>query len=112
MRDYKYKGEMFKLDDSKGCYVEVTYKGLTGYVGVNIGNNRGDVHPYVWFRDKGFVTPDGMTNGNSNGTSLEDNLIAMCRSLLRSVQTEEAAAAFNAEESCEKLHKAVNNLPL
>ena len=33
MKKYKYKEETFKLDDSKGCYVEVTYEGLTGYFG-------------------------------------------------------------------------------
>ena len=33
MRDYKYKGETFKLDDSNGCYVKVTYKDLTGSFG-------------------------------------------------------------------------------
>ena len=37
VKEYKYKGETFQLDDSKGCYVAATYKHLTGYVGVNLG---------------------------------------------------------------------------
>ena len=45
MSDYEYEGETFKLDDSKGCYVEVTYEGLTGYFGVNIKDNATDQDP-------------------------------------------------------------------
>ena len=26
IKEYKYRDETFQLDDSKGCYVEVTYK--------------------------------------------------------------------------------------
>ena len=37
MKEYKYKSDTFELDDSKGCYIEVTYKGQKGYVGVNLG---------------------------------------------------------------------------
>ena len=31
MKEYKYQGETFQLDDSKGCYAEVTYKDLKGF---------------------------------------------------------------------------------
>ena len=48
MKEYKYQGETFQLDDSKGCYVEVTYKYLTGYLGVNLGARATDQNPYVW----------------------------------------------------------------
>ena len=111
MRDYKYKGETFNLDDSNGCYVEVTYKNLTGYIGVNIGKDRGTERPYVWYANKGYVTPAGLTAGNSSGTSFEDNLKPLCDYLLRTFRTEEATKWFNAEESCNKLHDAVKNLP-
>ena len=48
VKEYKYKGETFQLDDSKGCYVAVTYKHLTGYVGVNLGRKATAQHPYAW----------------------------------------------------------------
>ena len=111
MRDYKYEGETFKLDDSNSGYVEVTYKDLTGYIGVNIGINRGDEQPYVWFTSKYFVTPDGLTGGNSTGASFKDNLAALCDRLLKNFRTEEAAKAFNTQKYHVKLHEAVKNLP-
>ena len=52
MSDYKYKGETFKQDDSKGCYVEVTYEGLTGCVGVNLKDTATDKDPFLWWREK------------------------------------------------------------
>ena len=112
MRNYKHKGEMFKLDDSDGCYVKVIYKNLTGYIGVNIGDDRGTERPYIWYGNKGYVTPAGLTAGNSSGNSFEDNLKPLCDYLLRTFRTEEATKAFNAEKSCKNLHDAVKNLPL
>ena len=112
MRDYKNKGETFKLDDSNSYYVEVTYKNLTGYIGVNIGRDRGPERPYIWHTNKLYVTPAGLTAGNSSGISFEDNLKHLCVNLVSTFRTEESAKAFDAEKSCENLHDAVNNLPL
>ena len=66
VKEDKYKGETFQLDDSKGCYVAVTYKHLTGYVGVNlglIGEKSTDQKPYAWYIDKKLVTPEGLKTG-------------------------------------------------
>ena len=41
MREYKYEGEAFELDDPKGCYIEVTYRGQKGYVGGELGLRTG-----------------------------------------------------------------------
>ena len=49
MKKYEYEGETFKMDDSKGCYVEVTYKDLTGYFGVNISGTETDENPYSYY---------------------------------------------------------------
>ena len=49
MSNYEYEGETFMLDDSKGCYVEVTYRDLTGYFGVNIRGNGTDQYPYSYY---------------------------------------------------------------
>ena len=60
MRDYTYKGETFKLDDSKGCYVEVTYEGLTAYIGVNISGTGTDQYPYSYYvGGEEYATPEG-----------------------------------------------------
>ena len=47
VKEYKHQGETFQLDDSKGCYVAVTYKHLTGYVGVNLGKKASPKNPYA-----------------------------------------------------------------
>ena len=51
MKDYRHEGETFQLDNSKGCYVAVTYRYLTGYVGVKFWNQATDKNPLaglVW----------------------------------------------------------------
>ena len=66
-----YEGETFKLDDSKGCYVEVTYKGLTGYFGVNIKWHRdGPGAVFLLCRAaRRYVTPEGLTSGDYQSPS-------------------------------------------
>ena len=118
MKEYKHAGETFQLDeDSKGCYVKVTYstaKNITGYIGVNIGVNATDQNPYVWYTDKrieNYVTPEGLKFGNSNGPSFGSNLDALCDQLLREFHTQEAAKTFSHAKYCEELSEAVKNLP-
>ena len=111
MRDYTYEGETFKLDDSKGCYVEVTYKGLTGYFGVNIGGTGRDHEPYVYcVGGEEYVTLDGMTGGDYQSPSFKDALDNTCNSLLNKFSAQEAAFLFRLKY-CEELHDAVKNLP-
>ena len=55
MSNYEYEGETFMLDGSKGCYVEVTYKGLKGYFGVNISGTGTDQYPYSYYVGGGGV---------------------------------------------------------
>ena len=112
--EYKYKGETFQLDDSKGCYVAVTYKYLTGYLGVNLGPKATDQSPYAWYTGKTaerFATPNGMKSGNSNGRSFKVNLDALCDQLLRDFRTAEAAKMFDQKKYCAELHDGVKNLP-
>ena len=111
MKEYKYEGETFQLDDSKGCYVEVTYKSLTGCVGVNISDTATDKNPFSWWHERNkFATPDGMTNGNSS-PSFEAARDQLCTNLLRIFRTQEAAKTFDRAKYCEELHEAVKNLP-
>ena len=111
VKEYKHQGETFQLNDSKGCYVEVTYKHLTGYVGVKSGKKATEQQPYAWYMDKSFVTPDGLTVGIISGPSFEANLNALCAQLLSDFRTEEAAKVFDSAKYCAELHDIVKNLP-
>ena len=102
VKEYKYQGETFLLDDSNGCYVEVTYKGLKGVVSVNIGDNRSEQSPYSW-------NIDG--SGRSGMYSFKETLDSLCDQLLRKFRAAEAAAAFDPKLYCEVLHDGVKNLP-
>ena len=108
--EYKYKGETFQLDDSKGCYVAVTYKHLTGYVGVNLRSNATAQYPYAWRSGKGNVTSGGVKGGRRSA-SFGAGLNALCASLLDNFRTEEAHKAFDPAKYCAELHDGVKNLP-
>ena len=111
MRDHEYEGETFKLDDSKGCYVEVTYEGLTGYFGVNISGAGTDQYPYSYYvGDEEYVTPDGMRWGDRS-SSFEDARDRTFDVLLEKFRTQEAVKTFDPAKYCEELHDAVKNLP-
>lgn len=107
---YAFEGETFQLDDSKGCYIEVTYGDMTGYVGVNL---RGTVKmPYSWWAEGSDpVTKDGLTYGNSSGPCQKSNLDGLCRDLIRRQQEAQARKAFNQEAACKSLHEFVKSLP-
>ncbi len=107
---YEFEGETFQLDDSKGCYIEVTYGALTGYIGVNLKGTADS--PYVWWANNSNpVTDDGLRFGNSNGPDEKSNLEWLCRDLLRRQQEAQAQKAFNQEAACKSLHEFVKSLP-
>ena len=116
MSNYEYEGETFKLDDSKSCYVEVTYKDLTGYLGVNIRGTGTDQYPYVYkvggekYVTPEYVTPDGMTRGDQS-PSPEAARDSLCADLVRIFRTQEAVKTFNPAKYCKELHDAVKNQP-
>ena len=108
-KEYKFEGETFELDDSNGCYIEVSYKGLVGYVGVYLQGTA--EQPYCWWAENAtFVTADGLTNGNATGADIESNLRDLCRTLLRKHREAEGRKAFKPEEACESLHDFVKSL--
>ena len=112
MRDYEYEGKTFKLDDSKGCYVEVTYKGLTGYFGVNISGTGTDQDPYSYYvgDDEESATPAGLTLGDPSPSPevARDSLFA---ELVNEFRTQEAVETFDPAKYCKVFHDAVKNLP-
>ena len=111
MKDYKFEGEVFQLDDSKGCYVEVSYRYLKGYVGVNLGKEASDQYPFIWWLDAEPVTREGLKYGNPDGDSVESNLRALCNQLIRKYRIEEANRQFDREKYCNQLHETIRNLP-
>ena len=111
MSNYEYEGETFKLDDSKGCYVEVTYKNLTGYIGVNIRGTGTDQYPYSYYvGGEEYVTPDGLTWGDRS-PSPEVARDSLCADLVRRFRTQEAVKTFDPAKYCKELHDAVKNQP-
>ena len=109
-REFKFRGEMFLLDDSKGCYAEVTYKDQVGYMGVNLQGTPDA--PYCWYPEHpNVLAPDGLKFGNSAGSDEESNLRALCGDLLRRHREAEARKAFKPEEACKSLHEFVESLP-
>ena len=107
---YPYEGETFKLDDSNGCYVKVTYKGLTGFFGVNVRGTGTDQHPYFYYEGgEENVTPEGVTAGNRS-RSFNQARDETCRMLLDKFRAQEAAKTFDRAKYCKELHDAVNNL--
>ena len=107
-KEYKHQGETFLLDDSKGCYIEVTYHEAVGYVGVHLNGTK--ENPYCWQTNDRRVTDDGLTNGNSTGGELSDNLNALCSELLRQHQVHEAKKEFQPEQACKGLHEFYEKL--
>ena len=106
--EYKYEGETFLLDDSKGCYVEVTYKDQTGYLGLAFGGT--EDMPYRW--SDGRPDHQGYLNsGNSSGKDPEKNLQGLCKDLIRRHRVAESRKAFDPEKACETLHEFVGKLP-
>ena len=110
MGTYKYRGVEFDLDDSAGCYIEVSYKDVKGYVGVNLSEH--SASRFIWYGDSSALVKDGLQYGNSHGNSLESNLNELCDNLLRRQELAEKVKAFDSkakEAACEELHDFVKN---
>ena len=75
-KEYKYQSETFKIDDSKGCYIEVTYRDQKGYLGVYLQGTA--EKPLCWYDNQSVVTKDGLKAGNVVGRDMEAGLRALC----------------------------------
>ena len=122
MKEFKYDGEPFLLDDSKGCYVAVYHSERkdepVGYVGVALSEGT-DSNPYAatyWSStNKNWaygnqVTPDGLEDGGRM-SSMEAGLEWSCRAYLNDLRELRGRGAFKPEEACEALHKYIGELP-
>jgi hypothetical protein len=122
VKKHKHEGEIFLLDDSKGCYVEVYHSEkkdeAIGRVGVALGNGT-DTKPYAWdffqlasgdWAYHAQVTPDGFSSGPTIST-VEEGLNQICGVYLRQLRELREREAFKPEAACDALHKYVGELP-
>ena len=123
MKDYRYKGHDFKLDFSKGCYVEVTHAdaGYVCYFGVTLRSRIGDRGEYnlrkiyatasTISRDK--LTSEGIDRPPEFETP-QEALDYICNRYIEGLrdrkEREEAKKRFNPEQACEDLHKWFEDL--
>ena len=116
MKKVEYKGETFQLDDSKGCYIEVTYRNLVGYVGISLQLGT-EEKPYAWWVPEfggsanSVVTKDGLTTGAGEYEEPTEALHILYNHLIHKYQEDESRKAFKPEIACEALHEYVKGLP-
>ena len=108
MDKYEYQGKTFEINDSEGCYLVVTFKGLGGYVGVNLQGTA--TEPYGWTIDNQNITPDGLQGIYGSEMLLKDNLDALCAYLIAQQEEADARARFKPEDACVALHEFVKGL--
>ena len=116
VKEYKYQGETFQLDDSEGCYIKVTYHDMVGYIGVNL-NNASPERPYHWSVAGGKfgnprVTKDGIGGGGVTAGNMDDGMQALCKHMveMRREDEERKRNPFKPEEACHALHEFVEKL--
>ena len=116
MKEHKYNGETFLLDDSEGCYIKITLAeepNIFGYVGVNLRSGSKS-RPYIWDgrpNGTGNLTPDGLTGWGwgAEVESIDAALNGVCSFLLgRRGESEWNVAAK--EDACKSLHEYVEKL--
>ena len=113
MKEYKYGGETFSLDDSKGCYIEVNHKGLVGYVGVYLGGTQ--EKPFAWSAPPYIGGVPTTANGLAADTAvpvstINEALDTACRWLINKHKEEESKKVFDPESACKALHEFVESL--
>ena len=110
MTQYKYKDQTFTVDDSKGCYAEVTLAEQTAYVGVNLqGGTNGN--PYTFTVSERNVIDDGISRGTSGNFPTPDAALdGACNHLLQLHEQYQAHQAFDQKKACENLHDFVKGM--
>ena len=110
----EYQGQKYRLDDSKGCYIEVTQleAALSGYAVVNIGPYGCPEKAYsqwVTGENHGSVTPDGLRESwhNRGYLTIEAALIALYAAFKAEEYQQEVRAGFDPAEYCQKPHEYV-----
>lgn len=118
-KEFKHDGETFLLDDSKGCFVEVTYAEHQEYVGcAGVSVDGTEDNPYAAVT---ISTPNGSSRhqaikddriyrGDRTG-DLETAIRKCCTSLIAIRRRDEERKQFDSEAACRNLHEQFENLP-
>ncbi len=115
MKEHKYDGETFLLDDSKGCYIEVNFaehlnSGIVGYVGVNPQGTK--ANPYTYGIGTRYLTENGLVRDYGGPfASVSNALNDACRLMLYQYREQESKKEFDPEQACKDLHEFFEELP-
>ena len=122
MQEYKFDGEVFLLDDSKGCFVDVYHSVMKdeviGRVGVALDTGT-NVQPYAWnyvhpstkeWAHGLEVTLAGFRNSSST-SNMDGALAEVCGQYLSALRRMQEREAFNPEAACAALHQYIKTLP-
>ena len=118
---YIYNGESytFQLDDSKGCYIEVSYQDeVIGYVGVALAGGTTE-RPYAWncwnsvrkgwYQGTLGLTPDGLQR-DGMVPNPGSGLTQVCSNYLGLLSQFRSQQQFKPEAACEALHEYIKGL--
>ena len=121
-KEFKHDGETFLLDDSKGCFVEVTYaehQEYVGVVGVSIKGTESSPHavsvistPNGSVRHKA-IEGDKITRGDivRDTRDISAAIHKCCEQLIAVRRQYEVRKQFDSEAACRNLHEQFENLP-
>ena len=99
----KYRDYTFTVDDSKGCYAEVTLSGLKAYVGVDLAAGTNE-RPYTFTPSEQRVRNDGIQRGAGGYPTPDTALEAAFNHLIGEFERNQAHQAFDQKKACENLH--------
>ena len=107
--EHKYRDHTFTVDDSKGCFAEVTLAELTAWVGVDLANGTNE-HPYSFTPNERRVTDDGISGGSGGYPTPDTALEAAFNHLLHLYEQNQAHQKFDQKKACENLHDFIKGL--
>lgn len=106
----KHDGYEFQLDDSRGCYVEVSFKGkAVGVVGLNLAQAE-EGKPFSWFPTTAPAGPEGLQFGNGVYPDVRTALTELCDHTIRQYRQRMESERIDRKAACERLHKEVNEI--
>ena len=104
---YIYNDEIFYLDDSKGCYVEVMHnEKVTGYVGVNLRRGT-DSHPYAFAPRSNNVRPDGILGVSGRFATIDEGIDWACQ---YAIDEQKRRREFDPAKACDEMHRRIKAL--
>ena len=107
MKEYLYKGETFQLDDSQGCYIEITYKDQKGWVVVNISIEN---YGYAITDRAAEVTASGVQSRYGARNTIMEAVDFLCLILLLNQKKVDEYKPLDRIALCAELHSFMDKL--